>query len=314
MRFTLKQMRYVEAAGRTGSIVKAAHELNISQSSITAAIDALEAALGFDLFVRMPAKGIMITPAGSEALDYIRSFLEQARHLESDLRSIDGDPKGTLNIGCFVTTAPHVLPLMLKSFVREYPGISITIREGDLAAVAEMLLDGKVDVACTYQVLLANQQAILPPHLPFMPLFKAPPYAVIGSDDPLAERASVTMAELAARPMIMLDLPHTREYFLGLFEQCGLTPTIAHSTRSSEIVRAMVAGGFGISILNIVSPEQGGPNAGFVARPIEDELETPLYGVGALPGVRHPKIVRAFLDHCERLRETRVFGHLAMPV
>ena len=40
--FTLKQLRYIEAAARTGSIANAAQELNISQSSITAAIDNFE--------------------------------------------------------------------------------------------------------------------------------------------------------------------------------------------------------------------------------------------------------------------------------
>ena len=43
MHFTLKQLRYVDAALRTGSIVQAAREMNISQSSIAAAIDASEA-------------------------------------------------------------------------------------------------------------------------------------------------------------------------------------------------------------------------------------------------------------------------------
>ena len=43
LNFTLKQLRYVAAAGREGSIANVATSLNISQSSITAAIDALEA-------------------------------------------------------------------------------------------------------------------------------------------------------------------------------------------------------------------------------------------------------------------------------
>ena len=64
MFFTLKQLRYVEAAGRLGSIAAAAQELAISQSSITAAIDALETSLDYDIFLRTPARGIRSTPAG----------------------------------------------------------------------------------------------------------------------------------------------------------------------------------------------------------------------------------------------------------
>ncbi|MGH6778327.1 MAG: helix-turn-helix domain-containing protein, partial [Bradyrhizobium sp.] len=62
--FTLKQLRYIEAAARTGSIANAANELNISQSAVTAAIDKFEEALGYELFLRVPAKGIKTTPSG----------------------------------------------------------------------------------------------------------------------------------------------------------------------------------------------------------------------------------------------------------
>jgi len=46
MHFTLKQLKYIEATGRLGSIANAATELHISQSSITAAIGAFERQIG----------------------------------------------------------------------------------------------------------------------------------------------------------------------------------------------------------------------------------------------------------------------------
>ena len=85
MNFTLKQLRYVEAAGRLRSIANAAVEVSISQSSITTAIDALEGSLGYALFVRTPAKGIQPTPAGREALQLIRNFLNQTQQFEAEL-------------------------------------------------------------------------------------------------------------------------------------------------------------------------------------------------------------------------------------
>src|SRR6185437_8148395 len=150
MNFTLKQLRYVEAAGRCGSITDAAEQLSISQSSITAAIDALEQTLGFDLFIRMPAKGIQPTPSGMDALAHIRNYLEQTNHLNSDLRSIGGQPVGALRLACYITTAPHVLPLMLKGFVRENPGVRIELTEGDMVYMVNSILEGSVDLACTY--------------------------------------------------------------------------------------------------------------------------------------------------------------------
>jgi len=301
--FTLKQLRYVEAAGRTGSITNAAEELCISQSSVTAAIDALEDTLGFDLFIRMPAKGISLTPAGMDALSHIRGFLEQTNHLDNDLRSIGGEPVGALRLACYVTTAPHVLPLMLKGFVRDHPGVRIELAEGDMNSVVDQLQNGSVDLACTYG-----------PHLPdnvtFMPLFAAPPYAVVSSDDSLARQDSVTLAELATRPMILLDLPFGRDYYSSLFYGRGYEPKVAHSTRSSEIVRALVAGGFGFSILNIRA--RGAEEAGYACLPITDPMTAIDFGIVSLAGIRHPRIVRAFLDHCKALSDADAFRQIVV--
>lgn len=301
MNFTLKQLRYVEAAGRCGSITEAAQLLRISQSSITAAIDALEQALGFDLFIRTPAKGIQPTPSGVDALVHIRNYLEQTNHLDSDLRSIGGQPVGALRLACYVTTAPHVLPLMLKGFVRENPGVRIETTEGDMISVVKQLLEGSVDLACTYNNTLPEQVS-------FTPLFSAPPYAIISAEDRLARKSSVTLAELAERPMIVLDLPYSRDYYTDLFFARGLRPTKAHSTRSSEIVRALAAAGFGFSILNIRAREAGRPE--YVCLPIKDPIPAIDFGIVSIAGVRHPRIVQAFLDHCAQLSRGGVFDQL----
>src|SRR5690554_5100118 len=108
MRFTLKQLRYFDAAMRTGSIARAATEMNISQSSITASIDAIEQTVGTELFRRIPAKGVQPTDAGQTVGTRIALFLEQARVFESDLMSLTGDPTGTLHLGCYAPTAPYV--------------------------------------------------------------------------------------------------------------------------------------------------------------------------------------------------------------
>lgn len=79
MRFTLKQLRYFDAAVRSGSISRAAAEMHISQSSITASIDAIEQSLGMELFRRVPAKGVQPTEAGHVVATRIADFLEQAR-------------------------------------------------------------------------------------------------------------------------------------------------------------------------------------------------------------------------------------------
>lgn len=305
MNFTLKQLRYVEAAGRLGSIARAAEELSISQSSITAAIDALETSLAYDLFVRTPAKGIQPTPAGEEALSLIRGFIHQSRHFEAELQSVRGDASGHVRIACYVTAAPAFLPPILKNITENFPGMSVQVLEGNLATIAEFLNDGKADLVFTYADGLQGNHA-------FEPLFQAPPYALIGLGDPLSAQASVRFADLADRPMVLLDLPRTRDYFTGLFEQRGLRPVIAHSTRSAEIARALVAGGFGYSILNIRPPDYVAENLRYRAVPISDAPSAQVFGIATLAGTREPKIVRAFIESCQQLQADGAFDQLTV--
>ncbi len=305
LNFTLKQLRYVDAAGRAGSIAHAAKELSISQSSVTAAIDALETSMNYDLFLRTPAKGIQATPTGEHALLLIRNFLQQAKYFEADLQALDGDASGLVRIACYVTAAPAFLPPILQNLTDNFPGMSVQVMEGNLNSILEFLDEGKVDLVFTYP------EGLQPSHN-FLPLFQAPPYALINLDDPLSNQASVSFSDLAERPMVLLDLPRTRDYFTGLFEQRGHRPMIAHTTRSAEIARALVAGGFGYTILNIRPPDYVEQRLSYRAVPIAGLDVGQSFGIATLANTRLPKIVQSFIDSCVNLQNQGVFEPLTV--
>ena len=305
MRFTLKQLRYLDAAGRTGSIANAAEELNISQSSVTAAIDALEAELGFDIFLRMPAKGIRATPSGREVLTMVARFLIEARGLENELASVSGDPVGTLRLACYATTAPFVLPPLLKEFARRFSGIHIEVREGDMGSILGQLKEGEVDIALTYRRSMDGS-------LDFVPLFRARPYAILPHDHVLAKQAEVTLAALSALPMVVLDLPLATEYYTALFREKGLEPRVAHSSKTSEMARALVAGGFGFAILNICDPMNREEVSGYACRPISDDIEAPYFGIALPMSARRPAVAERFIAMCREMAQLGVFDGLVV--
>lgn len=305
LNFTLKQLKYVEAAGRLGSIAKAGVELNISQSSITAAIDALEEALDYDIFVRTPAKGIQTTPSGAETLQLIRGFIDQSRHFEADVQSVGGDTSGLVRIACYATAAPSFLPPILKSISEKFPGISIKLLEGNMQTIMDFLSDGEADLVFTYTDPLDDRHS-------FQPLFEAPPYVLVSADDALARRKSVKFSDLADKPMVLLDLPRTREYFISMFNERGLQPNIVHSTRSSEIARALVAGGFGFSILNIRPTDYHENSVNYRVLPIKDKVRTPVFGIATMAHMRQPKTVRSFIENCLEMSREGAFAHLVV--
>ena len=300
-------MRYVEAAGRLGSIAKAAVEVSISQSSITASIDALEASLDYALFVRTPAKGITPTSAGREALQLIRTYLNQTRQFESELQSQGGDDAGLVRIACYATAAPTFLPPILKSITENFPGISVKVMEGNMMAILDYLENGEVDLVFTYD-------RHVPPAQAFEPLFSAPPYALISKSDAASQLGSITFKQLSKKPMIMLDLPYTRDYFLELFRARGLEPELSHSTRSSEIAQALVEGDFGYTLLNIQPRTYSAKDSRFRAIPISDSTDVPIFGIATLGNLRQPKNVRSFIKICTQLRDEGVFDGFTVTV
>jgi DNA-binding transcriptional LysR family regulator len=242
MKFTLRHLQYFIAAGETGSITLASEQANISQPAISTAIAHLEQELGVQLFVRQHAQGLSLTRSGRSVLREAKELIKQAENLYSAASELD-QPRGALSVGALVTLAPMVMPELSHSFMSVYPGTDIRQSERDQGGLLDGLRRVEIDVAVTYDLQISNDIA-------FTPLVPLPPYALFGESDPLHQRESVTLTELSARPMILLDLPISRDYFLAMFAKEGVTPNVFWRSPHQEVVRTMVANGYGYALFN----------------------------------------------------------------
>lgn len=302
---SLKQLAYVEAAGRLGSIASASKALQISESSITAAIDGLETRLGFDLFVRVPAKGISTTPVGEEALTLISRFLKDARATRAELGSLGGLAQGFVQVACFATAAANFLPELLIKYAADYPGVEVHLAEGDIELAIEHLDQGRADVAFTYADVVPETQD-------FRPLVTAPAYALIARTNPLSEAPDVTLKELSDYGMIALTLRRTRDYYTGMFTKAGLSVRVVHATPSTEMIRPLVAAGLGFTILNALPPNYLTDDPRFRAVPLKNGPEPRIFGIAMMKGVRQTRACESFLNTVEEFRDSGGFKALAI--
>ncbi|MBZ9709183.1 LysR family transcriptional regulator [Mesorhizobium sp. ESP7-2] len=303
LRFTLRQLEYFVAVGEAGSIAKAAEQVNVSPPSISASIAQLEAEFGVQLFVRRHSHALALTAGG-------RLFLKEAARLLNDadaLHDIAGDiaekVRGPLAIGCLLTFAQIVLPALRKKFEDAYPDVRVRQFERNQGQLFEMLQRGEIDAALTYDLELSQDMT-------FEPLMQLPAYVMLPAAHRLAAKAGITPEELVDEPMVLLDLPYSREYFLSAFQPRGLRPKIVERTGDIAVMRSMVANGFGYGIanmrpLNTMSPD--GKLLVFV--PLLGDLRPLTIGI-ALPNAEHRTLtVQAFIDHCRRfVVEQGVFG------
>lgn len=241
--FTLVQLRYFLAAAELGSMTAAAAHVSVSQSAVSTAVTHLERELGVQLLIRRHAKGLALTGAGERFAQELRGFLAHAEELAESARSLGSEPVGDLTVGVFSTLAPFSLPRLLLEFRRRYPEVRTTVLEGETAQVQDALRSGGCEVALMYDLGLDSD-------IEGEVLGTAPPYALVPGDHRLAARGQIRLAELADEPMIMLDLPLSRDYFESLLSSTGIRPTVRHRSTSYETVRAMVGAGHGWSLLN----------------------------------------------------------------
>ena len=237
--FSLRQLEYLVAAAHHGGAARAAQALHVSQPSISKAISELENLWGERLFVRLHARGLEVTAAGAVRVRQARAVLCQA---ESLLAARSVALQGLLRVGCLSTLGPRYMPDILSRLRIAHPEIEVQLVEGDTENLTRQLERGSLDVALLYDLGLARSVRLAP-------VADLQPYALLPWGHALARQTLLKLAELAREPLILIGLPHSRDYFLSLFRAAGVTPRIAYESLSMEMVRTLVANGLGVSLL-----------------------------------------------------------------
>lgn len=295
MRFTLKQIEYFCAVGATGSIALASERLNISSPSISTAISQLEASFGIELFVRHHAQGVSLTAEGRRFLEEAKRLLAQANELHDVADELARAVSGPLSIGCLVVFASLVLPALRRSFAAEQPAVSFSSLVGHQNQLFEKLHSAEIDIAVTYDLEI-------PSSIDFEPLAVLPAHVIVSPENPIAHAREVALADLTAEPLILLDLPLSREYFLALFDALGLKPRILERVADYDLLRSMVASNFGYAISNIRPLAPLAPN-GLPIRTvrIKEHCRPMTLGLATIKGRAGRKAVSAFKAHCRAL-------------
>lgn len=308
MRYTLKQLRYIEVAARHRSISRASQELNISPSSISSAIDVVEQDTNRPLFERLPSKGIQPTQFGHTFLSHARKFLKAHRSFEEAVQEQSQLVGGAIRMGCFAPAAPIILPLVMQELAIAHPDILIQFSEGDSIDIYRDLLESNIDLAFGF---LADPPVA---NLSFIHLFTAFPHIVLPKDHPLAQEKVLSLSDVQDLPMILLDLKLTRDYMFGLFTKEGLTPKVSYSSKSSEMVRSMVAAGLGYSIFHLRPLKKQQYTVGDLVRiPMYPKYQNVNFGILHREDASLSQADRVMISICQQLQSQGAFGKVTLP-
>lgn len=242
--FTLIQLRYFMEVARLENMRAAAAALNVTQSTLSAAVNQLENDLNVTLFRRMASRGLRLTDDGRRLLAGARALLEEAELLHAEVSGAAGQPSGQLRVGIFAPIAPFIAPLLLKGFAQAHPGITLSFLEGSQQELLEHLRRGDCEIALMYDLGVGAGFSM-------RPVERIGAHVILPADHPLADpHVPVHLEQLRDEPFVLLDQEHSREYFLRLFSTLGLQPNTRYLVTGYETVRSYVAMGLGYSILN----------------------------------------------------------------
>ena len=292
--FTLVQLRYFEAAARHLSMTAASKELMVSQSAVSTAIAHLEKEMGVQLLLRHHARGLSLTRAGEAFYKRLLGFLAHGAELVDAARQSGTELVGTLAVGCFATLAPFRMPGLLAEFETRHPRVHVSLLEGEHRALKASLRSGETELALLYGYDLDDD-------IDREVVGTAPPYALVAEDHRLARRKNrkVSLQDLADEPMVLLDLPHSREYLQSILHDAGVQPRVRHRTTGYETVRSLVAHGHGFALLNQRPPAEttySGPRA--VPLALTDDVPSLEIIVASMRGVRLTRRAQEFRELC----------------
>ncbi len=141
---TITQIEYIVAVEKNGSFVTAAEKCFVTQPTLSMQIQKLEEELGIKIFDRNHHP-IIATDMGKIIIDQAKKVLFERDKIDEIISSQKSELIGALNIGIIPTVAPSIVPRALKSFVKKYPSVDITITEMNTDQITHKLKDGEID-------------------------------------------------------------------------------------------------------------------------------------------------------------------------
>jgi len=220
-----------------GGFNRAAHELNISQSSLTRSIQRLEQSLGVELLVRN-SSGVQPTIYGEALLPHARAIEAELREALARINDLTVTSVTNLAIGMSPTVAYKIGPMAIAAMLRGHTRVAVRLIESLKPFLYSELLLGKIDLF----VAMRNPRENLP-GIVVEELFTDEVAFVVRGDHPLARRRErIPVKELALYSWVLPDGDsHLRKRIEERVAAAGLKlPRNAINTGSINATKTLV--------------------------------------------------------------------------
>jgi DNA-binding transcriptional LysR family regulator len=237
----IHQLRALEVIVAEGSFLAAAKRLDVSQSSLSHAIAALEGELGVRLLDR-GRQGARPTDAGLDVLPHARQVLSSLDAIRSKTHNATGLLSGRVRVGSIPSATVAFLPKVIACFTRSHPDVEVVLLEEpsqSMQLLEEWLRAQTIDVALVQLPAVRMRTTVL---------MGDELCAIIPSSSPLSKRRQLSVRDLAHEPFVMSR--YTSEpLLLAAYARHKLIPRVRFEVQDLGTLISMVREGLGVSIV-----------------------------------------------------------------
>ncbi|MBN3812739.1 LysR family transcriptional regulator [Paraburkholderia sp. Ac-20347] len=259
-------LRYFVEVARTGSLAAASQTLHVAVSAISRQIGKLEEDVGTPLFERMP-RGMVLTESGERLAAHARRALLEGDAVLAEIAAAKALGRGIVRVGCTEGFTRSFLPSVLARHHAAVPHVQFMLRAGTPAQVEHWVAAGEVDLGLAFS-------GGDPTKVRVEYTARASVCALLNPAHPLAQRASLTLADLRDYPVALLERGNTARQLLD--ECCArqgvqLAPILTSNNSSALHAFAALANAITLgSRLSLAGLQHLSDDLALVARPIDE--------------------------------------------
>ena len=228
---------------RCGNLTRAAQALQSNQPNLTRAVKNLEAELGCALFLRTN-RGMVLTPEGEELFRHVRVACAELEAGEMAVTQSRDLARGSVFLAASEGALRCLLLPVLKQFQTRYPGVHLRISNFSTPQAVAALRETTADFA------VVTTPVTLPPSLVQRDVRAVREVAVCAQGAPILPDAGVTLAQLAAQPLITLGAgTASHAFYAAVFAAHGVPFRPAIEAATADQIIPMAEAGLGVGIV-----------------------------------------------------------------
>ncbi len=294
-RMNFRQLEAFHTVMISGSTVRAAELLQVTQPAISRSIADLEAGLGFALFDRVRGR-LVPTPEGQMFFREVNESYKGLDRLRSAAASIREYGSGIVRIGTLSALATTLVPRAVQSFRTLHPKIRITLQVSGSATIRNLIADGQLDLGLAADEI---DRAGIDSQL----FASFPGVIAMAPDHPLTRKPGLSALDLNNIPLIGLTPEdRARHRFDHAMAEAGVTPSYIVETANSSTVCALAMAGDAVGLVNPLATE-GFTERGLVLRSFEPKIAFRSFLLFR-PDSQRARLVREFSEQLFQARNS----------